>query len=51
MTEKCFELHEMREQEMRKLYNEELHNLYSSQNIVRVNGSRRTGMMGYRAGM
>jgi hypothetical protein len=31
----------------RKLHNEELHNLYSSPNIIRMNNSRRMGRAGH----
>jgi hypothetical protein len=35
----------------RKLYNEELHNLYSPQNVIRMNKSRRLRWVGLVAGM
>jgi hypothetical protein len=35
----------------RKLHNEELHNLYSSPNIIRMTKSRRTGWAGHVARM
>jgi hypothetical protein len=35
----------------RKLYNEELHNVYSSPNIIRMNKSRRIGWAGHVARM
>jgi hypothetical protein len=41
----------LRTGEWRKLYNEELHNLYSSQNIIRMMKLRRMRWAGHVAGM